>query len=88
MSNLNTCVAPWFTTESGGRYSQQYVNLGEMRGRSGTTGAAPPPQEVSEGSSRHWDSPPKRPKFPVIQLTVSLHLAIRHPLEVRSNRFV
>jgi hypothetical protein len=57
-------------------------------GPSGTAGAAPLPQQVSAESSRHWDSPPKRPKFPVIQLTVSLHLAIRHSLEIRSNRFV
>ncbi len=30
----------------------------------------------------------KMPKFPVIQRAVSLSLAIRQPLEVRSNRFV
>jgi len=39
-------------------------------------------------ADRQRDTSPNRPRLPVIQLTVSLHVAIRHPLAVRSNRFV
>jgi len=43
---------------------------------------------VTAGSASWVRAVWKMPKFPVIQRAVSLSLAIRHPLEVRSNRFV
>ncbi len=43
---------------------------------------------VTAGSASWSRAVWKMPKFPVIQRAVSLTLAIRHPLEVRSNRFV